>query len=192
MRLIIPGPHSRAKRTHTKKEMSLPISRKLLLFLTLMAAAAVSAAQLDPPAFSIAISVPQDVVTRGSKVKVKITLKNTSNHDIVIPRSNAEDQGVFHNKITVRDEEGNLVADKAAVAARTDKNKDTGSELTNLTMETVINFTLKPGESLKDGIKLSEFYDLSKPGKYSIEVERTDDITKAVVKSNTITLAVTP
>jgi hypothetical protein len=170
--------------------MGIPVG--LLLLVMSMAAPCTGSAQGTRPSFSVTISVPQDVVAAGSEVKVRIILKNTSNHDIVIPRSNAEDEGEFHNKITVRDEEGNLVADKATVSARTDKNKDTQSELTNLTMETVVSFTLKPGESLKDGIKLSEIYDLSKPGKYSIEVERIDESTKTVVKSNMIMLTVTP
>jgi hypothetical protein len=168
------------------------ISMGLLLLVMSMAAPCTGSAQGTSPSFSVAISVLQGVVARGSAVKVTIILKNTSNQDIVIPRSNANDQGEFHNKITIRDEEGNLVADKATIAAHIDRKKDTQSELTSLTMETVINFTLKPGESLKDGIKLSEIYDISKPGKYSIEVERTDDTTNTVVKSNTITLTVTP
>jgi C4-type Zn-finger protein len=33
---------------------------------------------------------------------------------------------------------------------------------------------------------------MSKPGKYSIQVERIDDESKTVVKSNTITVTVTP
>jgi hypothetical protein len=167
------------------------ISMGLLLLFMSRAAPCTASAQGTRPSFSVTISVPQDVVAAGSEVKVKITLKNTSNHDIGIPKSPADDQGGSYNKITVRDEEGNLVADNATIAARTDKHKGTQSELMNLTMETIILFTVKPGESLKDGIKLSEIYDLSKPGKYSIELERTDD-TKTVVKSNTITLTVTP
>jgi hypothetical protein len=110
----------------------------LLLLVMSMAAPCTGSAQGTRPSFSVTISLPQEVVARGSEVKVTIILKNTSNQDIVIPRSNADDQGEFHNQITIRDEEGNLVAYKATIAAHTDSKKDTQGELTNLTMETVI------------------------------------------------------
>jgi hypothetical protein len=168
------------------------ISMGLLLLVMSMASPSTGSAQGTCPSFSVTISVAQDVVARGSEVKVTIILRNTSNHDIAIPRSPADDQGESHNKITVRDEEGNLVADKATIARRTDKDKGTYSGVKNLTMETIIIFTVKPGDSLKDGIVLSNVYDSLSPGKYSLQVEHIDDRTKTVVKSNTITLTVTP
>jgi hypothetical protein len=164
----------------------------LLLLVMSMAAPGTGSAQGTRPSFSVTISVPQEVVAHGSEVKVTIILKNTSNRDIAIPRSPADDQGESHNKLTVRDEEGNLVADKATIPARTDKEKGTQSEVVNLRMETIILFTVKPGDSLKDGIVLSNVYETLSAGKYSLQVERIDDTTKTVVKSNTITLTVTP
>jgi hypothetical protein len=41
-------------------------------------------------------------------------------------------------------------------------------------------------------ISVSDLYDLSKPGQYTIQVRRWDDETKTWVKSNTLTVTVTP
>ena len=50
--------------------------------------------------------------------------------------------------------------------------------------------TLAPGGTIDETIVLTGFYDLSKPGKYKVDVERTDYESKAVVTSNTITIGV--
>ncbi len=52
--------------------------------------------------------------------------------------------------------------------------------------------SVKPRETLADVIQLDKLYDLSKPDKYAIQVERIDDDTKAIVKSNKLTVTVTP
>jgi hypothetical protein len=39
---------------------------------------------------------------------------------------------------------------------------------------------------------VSRLYDLSKPGKYTIQVTRRDDASKTIVKSNPITVTITP
>jgi hypothetical protein len=41
-------------------------------------------------------------------------------------------------------------------------------------------------------IALNDFYDLSAPGQYTIQVRRWDDETKTWVKSNTLTVTVSP
>jgi hypothetical protein len=52
--------------------------------------------------------------------------------------------------------------------------------------------SLKPGEEWWDSIMLHGFYDLHKPGQYTIQVRRWDDETKTWVKSNVLTVTVTP
>ena len=51
---------------------------------------------------------------------------------------------------------------------------------------------LLPGESWRDLILMKNLYDLSQPGQYTIQVRRWDDETKTWVKSNTLTVTVTP
>ena len=50
---------------------------------------------------------------------------------------------------------------------------------------------VKADGTLTDTIDLNKLYDLQ-PGKYTIQVERLDEDGKTVVKSNTITVNVTP
>jgi len=51
----------------------------------------------------------------------------------------------------------------------------------------------RPNESTKENIALSDLYDLSHPGQYTIQVSRavSDKPKDGVVKSNTITVTVT-
>jgi hypothetical protein len=49
-----------------------------------------------------------------------------------------------------------------------------------------------PGDERSEVIAVNDLYDLSKPGEYTIQVRRWDDETKTWVKSNTLTVAVTP
>lgn len=168
--------------------MRILLSLRMPLLLALAAANIATARQSAQPVFSVAISVPQDVVASGAEVKVKIVLKNTSDHEIGVARSSREDQGEFHNKIVLRDEHGNLVQMKERGNNGGKGQNDTDSVI----QETMVVFPLKPGELLKDGFIVSKAYDMSKPGKYSIQVERIDDESKTVVKSNTITVTVTP
>jgi len=49
---------------------------------------------------------------------------------------------------------------------------------------------LEPGKSFRQTLALSKEYDLSKPGKYTVQASRFDG--KTDVKSNTLTLAVMP
>jgi hypothetical protein len=51
---------------------------------------------------------------------------------------------------------------------------------------------LSPGKSDKNAMIVNKFYNLSRPGKYKIQVQRTDPTSKAVVKSNIITVTATP
>lgn len=49
-----------------------------------------------------------------------------------------------------------------------------------------------PGQSLKSGIDLETIYKISQPGTYKIWVERQDGISNQRIKSNEITITVTP
>jgi hypothetical protein len=54
--------------------------------------------------------------------------------------------------------------------------------------------TLKPQETCQDPIEVSYLYDVSRPGHYSVQVERDLPLERGqgVVKSNTITATITP
>jgi hypothetical protein len=53
--------------------------------------------------------------------------------------------------------------------------------------------TLRPNEKAQDVIEVQMFYDLSRPGEYSIQIQRTfPDVAKDPIKSNRLTLTITP
>jgi hypothetical protein len=164
------------------------------------------AAQSTKPAISITINSSPTVVKTGTEVKVEITLTNVSNHQITLAKDNAQNHGESFNRIEVRDQKGNLAPDtryarflKGKVSdddKRQDKNKavgDHGVELVNdLPLDSAAPHVLKPGETLKDEIVVTKLFDLSTPGKYTIQVDRHDDEGKTTVKANAITVTVTP
>ena len=61
---------------------------------------------------------------------------------------------------------------------------------TTVIVASVATRYLQPGESKKDEIILNKLYDLSKPGKYTVQVLGLDDV-RRTVKSNTITVTIT-
>jgi hypothetical protein len=52
-------------------------------------------------------------------------------------------------------------------------------------------FSIQPGKTVRDWVSISDEFDLSQPGTYTIQLERFDPGTKLAVKSNTIALTVT-
>jgi hypothetical protein len=50
---------------------------------------------------------------------------------------------------------------------------------------------LKPGETLVERIEVSKLYNLTKPGKFVIQVERGDPESTAPVRANAVTVTVT-
>jgi hypothetical protein len=52
---------------------------------------------------------------------------------------------------------------------------------------------LQPNQKAQDVIEVQMFYDLSRPGEYSIQIQRTfPDVDKHPIKSNRLTLSITP
>ena len=140
--------------------------------------------------FSIAISPLQQSIAAGTEVKVEIALKNISNREIYLSKSNASSQAEFHFVVEAHDDTGKPVPDTEygrRVMRRETKKRSVlfGSE---------IFFTLQPGEIFQDEVIASKLYDLSQPGKYVIQLSRrvSDNPKDGVGKSNEITVTVTP
>jgi len=137
------------------------------------------------------------VVRTGSEVKLGIATKNIS------------DQTIYHIVLTgkpgryldiaIRDSKGNPVQEtphgRKVHGTELNRQPWSGSVFTG-------RYPIKPGETFEETINLSQEYDLSQPGTYSIQVLRSDVITEhdiktklntvAVAKSNMIALTVTP
>ena len=135
--------------------------------------------QSNNPPFKIAITTDSPTVVAGSDVWIKVSLTNTSDHDV--------DEGVMYIteinldttfRFEVRDEHGKLVP------KRTYPHPELGYS------GSVIFRTISRGETLTQDQRVSALYDMRKPGKYTIQVWRRNP--EYDIKSNVVTVMVTP
>jgi len=124
--------------------------------------------------FTVTITGPSEIKT-GVEVDVRVTITNTSNHDVSAGSFYVDgvDTGYTYD---VRDSAGNPAQKKSIV------------------MSGSIKFgRLKPGESAEEGTLVNRVFNMTRPGRYTIQVSRqVGDSKGTVVKSNTITVTVTP
>ena len=138
--------------------------------------------------FSVTISPEELTVKAGSPVWVVATIENKSNHDVRVYRaiSSDMDQGGWVYTVDVRDNKGVASPETRFYRIVQDRDPD-------VTMKKSGGSTkLKPGETMTDRVNVSKLYDLNQPGKYTIQFQRLDPETKTFVKSNEITVTVTP
>ena len=183
----------------------------LLLASTVVIAMGAGWAQLQQPAkavrprFSLAIEAGHLVgihpwtdkvigttapIEIGSPVTVVVALTNKSNKWIGFSREGGEviDDVASYPEFDVRDAQGTAVAFTKRWQAFLDRDP---SVMMTIPMEGGNTPTLDPGETWKHEFNLSERYDFSKPGTYTIRVQKLDLISKIVVKSNTVKVTVT-
>jgi len=135
-------------------------------------------ANTQQPWIKLAISTSQSVVKSGSAVVIKITRTNTSDHNIFY----GVGVGSFTD-LEVRNREGKLVPETPYGHKVHDKGHWRGGS--------VFSVPLEPGKTRKEEVELNKEYDLSNPGDYTIQARETDP-QGIVVKSNTISMTVTP
>jgi hypothetical protein len=142
-----------------------------------------SAGQTKEKSFSITIGTPRTVFQAGSKVLVKATFKDISDHDIVIPNLPLDDlTSEFH--MDIRDSQGNKARLRNPPPSPPYKQED-------LPLHSTRGSFLGPGTSVDWDVDVTDLYILSDPGKYTIQAQY-DDKSKSWVKSNTITITITP
>ena len=151
-------------------------------------------ASSEPP-FSLTISSPPgDSVRLGLPIGLNVVTTNTSNHNINLwaEKAELEQAGATYN-IVVHDATGAvppLTEFGHKANSRKDVPRDTNPDVMSSGNGT--GLVLKPGESWRDAISVNDLFILQKPGDYSIQVERFDPASKTMVKSNTVTVTVTP
>lgn len=169
-----------------------------LLLATLLALARISAAQSSQqprdakPAFSLALSTRQTIAEVGSPVVVRLTIKNTSDHDVC-----AGGPSCPPVEISVLDSDGKPVPETPY--GREIHGKVWPSALLNgfARSGTVIGAPpippLHPGNTSKWAPEnLSREYDMSKPGTYTVQARRTDADSEFAVESNALTVTLIP
>lgn len=174
----------------------MPTSRTLILDLVICLAGTAGLCQsshpsLDPdvasrqarrtrPNFSLEIRALQNEVQPGSKILVDVTIKNTLDEEIAMTS--------FH-ELGLREL---IILDSEGKPALTKLGQDIASGKEFLVGGHSKLFFVQPGKPEKEIITVrSDLYDLNRAGKYTLQVQRLDSVTKTWVKSNVITVSVT-
>ena len=156
-------------------------SLKRMLILTFLAACAASSAQNSTAPFTLTLEAEENPLQTGSDVKVDITLRNSSNRAMHISYGLSELDYTFE----VRDSQNKIPPETEFARKSKGRPYFANDQI----------FYLQPGESLpKAPLVLSKFYDLSRSGKYKIQVSREvpKELGGGSIKSNEITITVAP
>jgi len=125
-------------------------------------------------------------------VSMKLTLTNISGQDLLIMSSRTAWGLEFHYTFSVRDAQGNVPARRPMPPLAVVKPDATASGKFELILPRSGDFgmSLKPGASDHEQFDLGESFDLTKPGKYTVQLKRKDVKTGVEVESNTVTVTV--
>jgi hypothetical protein len=128
------------------------------------------------------IDFPQDAIRGDAEIPLEITMTNTSDkklaYGVAFPTPLPTD--IF--RFDVRDSEGKRLEEKSSM-----RQFFYGTEgVPKIIMMGGPPLVLGPGEKLKVEVLLNRVYDLSKPGKYTIQAQRSDD-NGFIVQSNILT-----
>jgi hypothetical protein len=146
----------------------------------------------NAPLFSVTLGAPKDPLKSGAKLILRVTVTNTSDHNIAFKRTNNPvSNEEFRYQIEVRDADGRPAQPSAQVRAL----EGQVTEIEDLDNHA---YWLKPGESYSDDLEITKLYDLSRPGKYTVSVSK-DLLTRQypvppeyVAKSDLVTITVVP
>jgi hypothetical protein len=166
---------------------------RILIGLLMLGSAGIVYSQTSQEPFSITIRTEKPKVRAGDPVYIDVSMKNISDHDVdcTINAGNALDNNYRYDII---DETGQTIPKTPK------KHPEIGDD------SSIWPCIIKPGEtSPKTGGLVSILYDLTRPGKYTVQVSRgvwgdgnrpgtagRGDNNQPVVKSNTITITVLP
>jgi hypothetical protein len=144
------------------------------------------------PSVALTISADQDSVKAGAPVRVKAFLENKTNHDIPMA---LDASGGKAFPLEVRDAQGNLAPETPlgyvwnGNQTNLDADRVSPKELSG----NLVFGSLKAGDRAKREMDVSKFYEMKQPGKYTIQARALDPENSSItVKSNTITITVTP
>src|SRR5215475_1002556 len=125
----------------------------------------------------ITIVAAQNGVKAGDPIEITVTMKNMSDHDITMGKLVSNTHAELNNEIIVRDKNGEMPNETRYKKGI--KEGVAGSRR---------RFTLKPGEEITETSNINKLYDLSRPGEYTVQVEKELPASevKGTIKSNTI------
>jgi hypothetical protein len=161
-----------------------------VVIMILSARSVVCSSQAKPP-FSLTIAATTEVLKAGEEeLRLLVTIKNTSDATVILARSPGpvpREEG-FRCYIEIHDTRGKEPPPSTWVLSL--KGKPTITESSNLSGK------LEPGDSFVEQVTVTKFFDLSKPGKYTISLirplESWQKLGEGKVKSNSISVTVEP
>jgi len=157
------------------------IDAKFVLFTIVPYLVATTFPQTANQLLSLSISVPEQTVRIGSEVKVKTNLTNITDHVLNFYDANRD----CDYPVEVLDDKRNSAPETVYKRQlRCNQGLSDGK---------IENVTLKPHESRQDEIVVTRFYDLTRPGRYFVQVLRKipKELGQGTVKSNILTITVT-
>jgi hypothetical protein len=137
------------------------------------------------PQFSLAIDLPQDAIRGDAEIPLEITMTNTSAKDLAYATAFPPQLPTDLFRFDVRDSRGNPLEEKSSMRQFFGGTEGVPKVLTSGGPPLVLG----PGEKLKVEALLNRVYDLSKPGKYTIQALRSDN-NGLIVQSNILTASV--
>jgi hypothetical protein len=177
--------------------MNATASRLTRLLLTALATVTLLGAEQP---FSVTLEAPNKPLEMGGELRLRVTVKNVSNHDMTFVRSVTGGVAVNEEeryKIYVVNPKGQPAPPSAWILAM--QNSKPGQSFVYEISGENHSRTLEPGQSFVDEINVTSRYDLIQPGTYTVWVTRgmPPKVTpqgvewpKGLVKSNTITVTV--
>lgn len=158
--------------------------KSCLVLWILLAMGLQSAAPASPvPPFQLTVEPETPSVASGDKIVLRITLTNTSEKDIGFLQRARADEAEWDYSIDIRNEKSDAVS-------QTNYGRN---RLQIITMFSGRVKTANPGQSLKEEVTLSKLFDLTIPGRYTVQVSRHEHDRESgqLVKSNAATIIVT-
>jgi len=170
------------------------VQMKPLLLIAVVAVFAAKLAQCADPPLEITISLIDGSVEKaGAPVAVSITVRNHSDKTLSASLWDYD----YDYTMDVRDAQGNSAPDSEEVRkarAEMDACRNSGNSLCGrkILLHGVVN-QFKPGESWKERLLITKYYDMGRPGRYTIQLERKlpEELGKGTVKPNSIAVTVT-
>jgi hypothetical protein len=149
-----------------------------------LCASVASVSQTSRSTLSLSISLPQQVVKAGSSVEVDITRKNISKHPVGVGQVVGTVERDYEVIVCTSDGHPVPETEFGRKIHGPDKDRDR--------FESIVLGTLNPGQKMHQQLYANAIYELTSPGTYSIQVAQIDSTSNLVIRSNTVTLTVTP
>ena len=138
------------------------------------------------PSFGLTISTAKGPVKAGSTVQIEIVVRNISGHDISFQMTYTRPFVEITDHVRIADRNGVNVSE-------TDfGRKALGYVATSGVDGKLVHVSLKMDKSFAYQLNVDELYDMRRPGKYTIQIDRFDEESKTTVKSNKITVTIAP